>query len=222
MKKIQIIALSALLLTATLGIAHPAYAAQEGTQMEQQQKRPPRRPQLTMEEMQTVLSQKYFVTPEETKSLIDSGTSFRDLERAAKLSYISGKSVKDILALKKDEPWQRVEVLIGAVGEKAYQKELERKAVNLERWWGIPKKVGMRYMRQGYPMHYVKVTWILAKHSDWTMDAILKDKKYGENWKAGARGILVSMGRPMMHGSGSTRIRHTFPGSIFEYSFIRQ
>ncbi len=28
------------------------------------------------EEMQTVLSQKYFVTPEETKSLIDSGTSF--------------------------------------------------------------------------------------------------------------------------------------------------
>ena len=115
MKKIQILALSALLLTVPLGIVHPAYAA-DGTKQEQQQKRPPRRPQLTMEEMQTVLSQKYFVTPEETKSLIDSGTSFRDLERAAKLSYVSGKPVKDILALKKDEPWQRVEVLIGAVG----------------------------------------------------------------------------------------------------------
>ena len=92
MKKIQILALSTLLLTVPLGIAHPVYAAAEGTQVEQQ-KRPPRRPQLTMEEMQTVLSQKYFVTPEETKSLIDSGTSFRDLERAAKLSYISGKPV---------------------------------------------------------------------------------------------------------------------------------
>lgn len=121
MKKIQILALSALLLTVPLGIVHPAYAA-DGTkqEQEQQQKRPPRRPHLTMEEMQTVLAQKYFVTPEETKSLIDSGTSFRDLERAAKLSYVSGKPVKDILALKKDEPWQRVEVLIGAVGEKAY------------------------------------------------------------------------------------------------------
>ena len=106
MKKIQILALSALLLTVPLGIVHPAYAAADGTK--QEQKRPPRRPQLTMEEMQTVLSQKYFVTPEETKSLIDSGTSFRDLERAAKLSYVSGKPVKDILALKKDEPWQRV------------------------------------------------------------------------------------------------------------------
>ena len=131
MKKIQILALSALLLTVPLGIVHPVYAA-DGTKQEQQQKRPPRRPRLTMEEMQTVLSQKYFVTPEETKSLIDSGTSFRDLERAAKLSYVSGKPVKDILALKKDEPWQRVEVLIGAVGEKAYQKDLELKAVNLE------------------------------------------------------------------------------------------
>lgn len=89
MKKIQIIALSALLLTAPLAMVRPAYAA-DGAQQEQQQKRPPRRPGLTMEEMQTVLSQKYFVTPEETKSLIDSGTSFRELERAAKLSYISG------------------------------------------------------------------------------------------------------------------------------------
>ena len=130
MKKIQILALSALLLTVPLAIAQPVYAA-DGTKQEQQQKRPPRRPQLTMEEMQTVLSQKYFVTPEETKSLIDSGTSFRDLERAAKLSYISGKPVKDILALKKDEPWQRVEVLIGAVGEKAYQKDLELKAMQI-------------------------------------------------------------------------------------------
>ena len=112
MKKIQILALSALLLTMPLAIVEPVYAA-DGTKQEQQQKRPPRRPGLTLEEMQTVLSQKYFVTPEETKSLIDSGTGFRDLERAAKLSYVSGKPVKDILALKKDEPWQRVEVLIG-------------------------------------------------------------------------------------------------------------
>ena len=113
MKKIQIIALSALLLIAPLAMVQPVYAA-DGAKQEQQQKRSPRRPRLTMEEMQTVLSQKYFVTPEETKSLINNETSFRDLERAAKLSYISGKPVKDILALKKDEPWQRVEVLIGA------------------------------------------------------------------------------------------------------------
>ena len=130
--------------------------------------------------------------------------------------------MKDILALKKDEPWQRVEVLIGAVGEKAYQKDLELKAVNLQRWWGIPKKVGLRYMRQGYPMHYVKVTWILAKHSDWTMDAILKDKSMVKIGKPGARGISASMGKRMMPGSGSIRTRPIFLGSIFEYSFIRQ
>ena len=57
MKKMQIIALAALLLTVPLGIVHPVYAAAEGMQVEQQ-KRPPRRPHLTLEEMQTVLSQK--------------------------------------------------------------------------------------------------------------------------------------------------------------------
>ena len=50
MKKIQILALSALLLAAPLAIVQPAYAA-DGAKQEQQQKRPPRRPQLTMEEM---------------------------------------------------------------------------------------------------------------------------------------------------------------------------
>ena len=45
MKKIQILALSALLLTVPLGIVHPVYAA-DGTKQEQQQKRPPRRPKL--------------------------------------------------------------------------------------------------------------------------------------------------------------------------------
>ena len=43
MKKIPILALSALLLTVPLAIAHPVYAA-DGTKQEQQQKRPPRRP----------------------------------------------------------------------------------------------------------------------------------------------------------------------------------
>ncbi len=214
MKKIQTIALAALLFAAPLTMTPPVYAA-EGAQREEQQKRPPRRPQMSLEEMQTVLSQKYFLTPEETKSYTDSGTNFRDLERAAKLSYISGKSVKEILALKKDEPWQRVEFLIGAVGEKAYRKDLELKAVNLERWWGIPKKLGLHYMKQGYPMHYVKVTWILAKHSDWTMDAILKDKKYGENWKAWCKRNLAIDGDTYDAWIGEYQNPTYFPGKYF-------
>lgn len=217
MKKTILLAMTTALLLSMSYPAMPSYAQdapQEGQKKEERQ-RPPRRPQLTMEEMQTILSQKYFVTPEETKQYMDRGTGFRDLERAAKLSYISGKPVKDILALKKDEPWQRVEVLTGAVGEKAYQKELERKAVNLERWWGIPKKVGLSYMRQGYPMHYVKVTWILAKHSDWTMDAILKDKKYGENWKAWCQRNLGIDGATYDAWIGEYKNPTYFPGKYF-------
>lgn len=170
-------------LSSVTTLSYAQDAPQEGQKKEERQ-RPLRRQKMTLAEMQLVLSQKYFVAPETTKALIEKGVDFQDLNRAALYSFISGKSVEDILALKHDEPWQRVEVLIGAVGQKAYDKKLELSAINLERWWKIPKKVGLSYLKKGYPMHYVKVAWVLSKHSDWTMDAILKDKKYPENWKA--------------------------------------
>lgn len=185
LKKEKILVVIALIIS-MFYIELPIYAQEQGQgePRQEQQQRPPRRPKMTLPEMQLVLSQKYFVPPETTKALIEKGVDFQDLNRAALYSYISGKSVEEILALKVNEPWQRVEVLIGAVGQKAYDKKLELSAVNLERWWKIPKKVGLHYLKQGYPMHYVKVAWVLSKHSDWTMDAILKDKKYPENWKA--------------------------------------
>ena len=186
MKKTLLLAMTTALLVTMPYVGSPAYAQdapQEGQKKEERQG-PPRRQKMTLPEMQLVLSQKYFVAPETTKALIEKGVDFQDLNRAALYSFISGKSVEDILALKHDEPWQRVEVLIGAVGQKAYDKKLELSAINLERWWKIPKKVGLSYLKKGYPMHYVKVAWVLSKHSDWTMDAILKDKKYPENWKA--------------------------------------
>ena len=188
MKKIYAAALVMALGTSFFGVDMPeAYEAenQQGAgQKREQRQGPPRRPQLTLEEMQLVLSRKYFITAEEVKALLSAGEKFQDIQRAALYSYVTGKPVKEILALKKDEPWERVAVLTGAVGDRMYEKSLELDAENLHRWWGIDKKMALHYLKQGYPMHYVKAAYVISKHSDWTVDAVLKDKKYGENWKA--------------------------------------
>lgn len=141
------------------------------------------RTQLTMEEMEIILSQKYFLTPEEARAHLEAGVNFRDLERAALYSYVTGKTVDEILAVKKDETWQRTAYLIGAVGQRMYDRQLEWKAENLHRWWGIDRGTALRYLREGWPMHYVKIAWVIAGHTDWTMEAVLADRKYTESWK---------------------------------------
>lgn len=219
MKKIYTAALVLALGTSFFGFAAPeVYAAdaQQGAGQKKEERRgPPRRPQLTLPEMQLVLSQKYFVTPEEVKSLIDGGEKFSDIQRAALYSYVTGKPVKEILALKKDEPWERVAVLTGAVGDQMYEKSLELDAENLYRWWGIDKKMSLHYLREGYPMHYVKVAYVISKHSDWTVDAVLKDKKYGENWKGWCKRNLGIDGETYDKWIGEYKNPTYLPGKFF-------
>lgn len=176
------LALGAVMIAACPAEAADVYGGAKAGQSEA--KMPPRRKPMTEEQMVTILTQKYFLTEAEAKEKLAAGTNFRELEKAALYSYISGRSVDEILALKKEEPWQRVEVLVGAVGDRRREGELRMKAENLSRWWGIDKKPAFRLMKKGWPMHYVKVAWILAKHSDRTVEEILADKKYSENWKA--------------------------------------
>lgn len=219
MKKIYIAALVLTLGTSFFGMAAPdAYAAenQQGAGQKKEERRgPPRRPQMTLPEMQLVLSQKYFVTPEEVKALLAEGEKFQDIQRAALYSYVTGRPVKEILALKKDEPWERVAVLTGAVGDRMYEKSLELDAENLHRWWGIDKKMALHYLKQGYPTHYVKVAYVISKHSDWTMEAVLKDKKYGENWKAWCKRHLGIDGATYDAWIGEYKNPTYLPGKFF-------
>lgn len=187
----MVLPLAAMLMGLSAVAVPDVYAADQAAQVQQKdngQKKerrqgPPRRPQLSLEEMQLVLSSKYRVTPENTKRLIESGVSFQDLQKAAMYSYVSGKTVDDVLAVKKDAVWGRVQVLLHITPELYAKKNLQLRAENMERWWGLPAKLSLPYMKEGYPMHWVKIAWILSKHSNWTVDQILKDRKPAESWK---------------------------------------
>lgn len=219
MKKIYTAALVLALGTSFFGMAAPDVLAAENQQgagqKKEQRQGPPRRPQLTLEEMQLVLSKKYFITPEEVKMLLAEGEKFQDIQQAAFYSYVTGWPVKEILTLKKDEPWERVAVLTGAVGDRMYEKSLELDAENLYRWWGIDKKMALHYLKQGYPMHYVKVAYVISKHSDWTVEAVLKDKKYGESWKAWCKRHLGIDGDIYDEWIGEYKNPTYLPGKFF-------
>ena len=136
MKSIFMIpAATALIFCTSLSFVLEVYAANQTAQVQQQkdngqnqerQQGPRRRPQLTMEEMQLVLSSKYRVSPTDTKRLIDSGVKFQDLQQAALYSYMSEKSVDEVLALKKHEVWTRVQYLLGITPAKYGEKNLDK------------------------------------------------------------------------------------------------
>lgn len=190
-------------------------AAEAGKTLQEGKKRPPRRTEMTEEEMKTVLSRKYFMTPEEAEAFLQKDVAFRELEKAALYSYVSGRNVEEILALRREEPWQRVQALIGATGQKLYDRQIEMKAENLERWWGIDREIGLHYLRKGYPMHYVKVSWILSNHTGRTMDWILQDRKYRESWKDWAKRQLGISPETYDRWIGEYKNPAYFPGKYF-------
>ena len=142
-----------------------------------------RRPRMSVEDMQTILYEKYrILNKEEIKSYLDDGVSFRDLDRACLYAYITKKPVGEILKMKKELPWTRVQFKLGLSAQKFHALNTQYKADMTNRWWGFDKARSYKAMMQGYPWHWVKIAWILAEHSDYTMEQILSSRKYTESW----------------------------------------
>lgn len=142
-----------------------------------------RRPRMSMEDMQTILYEKYgVINKDEIKNYIDAGVNFRDLDRACLYAYMTKKPVNEILTLKKELPWTRVQYKLGLTAQKFHTLNIRYKAERTHHWWGFDEKRSYKAMMEGYPWHWVKIAWIMAEHSDFTMEQILASRKYSESW----------------------------------------
>ena len=116
----------------------------------------------TLEEKIRILHGKYDISEEEARNLLKEDTSFSDLKRVCLWSVIAKRPVSEVLALKRDNPWDRLPVLLKVTPQEYHDRNLE----------------------EGYPMHYVKIATILSRHTGKPMSFFLKDRKASESWIA--------------------------------------
>ena len=191
MKKFLIL-LNLLVLTIAVGAVLPtdcaraAEAQKREVKMEEKQpkKDPPfRRPRMSMEDMQLILYEKYgVINKDEIKNYLDAGVNYRDLDRACLFAYMTKKPVAEILEMKKEVPWTRVQYALGLTAQKLHELNIQYKAERTNHWWGFDEKRTYEAMMQGYPWHWVKIAWILSGHSNYSMEEILTARKYTESW----------------------------------------
>lgn len=138
----------------------------------------------TLEEKIRILHGKYDISEEEARNLLKEDISFSDLKRVCLWSVIAKRPVSEVLALKRDNPWDRLPVLLKVTPQEYHDRNLALRAHQLHSWWGFDEKACYQAMEEGYPMHYVKIATILSRHTGKPMSFFLKDRKASESWIA--------------------------------------
>lgn len=167
------------------------YAAGSGTNQKTEQRRPPKRRVLTADEKAMILEAKYNMSKEKANTLAKRSESFRDVERAVTYAALSGRSENELLAMNQKEPWSRIQYKLG-ISPGAYSTAmLLARADRLSRWWGMDEEEAKQLLKEGYPMHWIKIAWVLSHHSDWMVRQILDSRTKDMSWKEWAASHLT-------------------------------
>ena len=138
----------------------------------------------TTEEKIRILHGKYDIGEKEARNLLQEDISFRDLDRVCLWSVIAKRPVSEVLALKRDNPWDRLPVLLKVSPQEYHDRNLALRAHQLHSWWGFDEKACYWAMEEGYPMHYEKIATILSRHTGKPLTFFLNDRKASESWVA--------------------------------------
>lgn len=142
------------------------------------------RVKLPEEEQIRILGVKYEMTPETVKKYLAGGVRYMDLDKGALYAAAADVSLDDVLALRKENPWGVVERLLGLSPDTLEAGRRHFRANCMKRWWGFDEIRSYAALSDGYPMHWVKIAWVLSEKSNASMEDILRTRKRTTSWGA--------------------------------------
>lgn len=142
------------------------------------------RVKLPEEEQIRILGVKYEMTPETVKAYLSGGVRYMDLDKGALYAAAADVSLDDVLALRKENPWGVVERLLGLSPDTMEAGRRHFRARCMKRWWGFDEIRSYAALSDGYPMHWVKIAWVLSEKSGVAMEDILRTRKRTISWGA--------------------------------------
>lgn len=145
---------------------------------------------LPEEEQIRILGVKYEMSETEAKKRLAEGVRYMDLDKAAFYAWAADCAIDDVLALRKEDPWGIVERKLGLNAQKMETARALFRAQCMKRWWGFDETRTYAALGQGYPMHWVKVAWLLSEKSGMKMETILRTRKRTQKWGEWAESIL--------------------------------
>ena len=166
---------------------------------------PPEPPQWTAEDERQAaenisgwvnyLSDEFGADPAQVEDALNRGVHIRDIQYAALLSKLSGKSFSDVLAMKLD--WFQVAEKLGVTREqieKFYRQQMDtRLAKNAE----VDVKTVQSLLKDGYAPHDIMIAGKIAKSAGKDIKAVLGKRKINNTWSDVAKSFGVDIHKVM-------------------------
>ena len=190
-----------------------AQAADKGTRFGQQHMQAPHDGQPPMMNMNSAevakqLHDTFGVSEAEVKSALDEKHNFHDVGQAAMLAKISGKSFKDVLAMKTNgKHWPEIGKELGVTAEQVQAQMNELTAERMAKKGEIAKERALALLKDGYQPQDIGMAAKLAKLSGKDVQAVLDMKKINNRWSDVAKqlGVDEAKLRPQFTGRGMHR-----------------
>ena len=97
--------------------------------------------EMSMDDQIRSIHHKYQIPEDEAKEILSRGFRFNDVDKAALLSCLSGKTAGEILDMRKDDPWAASK-RNSALTRKIYSKRyIAHRADRLHRFYGMDAKI---------------------------------------------------------------------------------
>ena len=139
------------------------------------------------EEQYRLLWVKYGLTEEKAKELKGKGFAYYDLDKGSMYAYVAQRPLEEVLELRRENPWMKVELLLHITPQLLHDRDLQRRAECAEKWWGISSDLVYRKFMEGFPIHYIRMAYIISLHSSVTVEEVLEKRKRTVKWAVWAQ-----------------------------------
>lgn len=153
------------------------------------------------------------VDEKQVKSAIDENKDFRDIGQAALIAKVSGKSFKDVMALKTDDKdWHEIGESLGVTREKVEEVRQDMTAQRLSQSGNIEEDAALKLLKDGYQPRDIDYAAAIAKASGKDIQSVLDHKKINNRWRDVAKEFGVDESVLQQNTEGRGYRGHGGPG----------
>lgn len=141
------------------------------------------------------LSEKYGVDSAQVKKALNDGVHVQDVQFAAVLSKLSGKSFSEVLAMKVD--WFQVAEKLGVTHEQLKNFFEQERDEHFAKSAGIDVNTLKSLLKDGYEPHDIAIAGKIAQAAGKDIKSVLKKRTINNSWEDVAKSFGVDMEKIM-------------------------
>ncbi len=162
-------------------------------------------PHIDKEKAAQSIAEAFQLNKDEVLEALNANADFRDVGHASMLAKVSGKSFRDVFAMKtKDNHWKDVSDSLGITREQMRSAMNSLTAARIAERGNVEKSLAETLLKEGYHVPDIMAAGILAKASGKDIRQVLDQKKINNRWQDVAKslGVDAKLLRDGMPGAG--------------------